>query len=45
MCESATCTTGTGRLALRFKFAIVDPTGTPVPGRRQVEIYGWSVQR
>jgi hypothetical protein len=30
---------------LRFKFALVDASLTPVAGRRQIEVYGWSVQR
>jgi hypothetical protein len=42
---ASSCTVTTGRLALRFKVTMLDPSGAYVAGRRQVEVYAWSVQR
>jgi hypothetical protein len=39
------CTSTAGRLALRFKIAVVDPSGSYVAGQRRIEIFAWSVQR
>jgi len=42
---ASTCSSSTGKLRLRAKVALVDPTGTVVPGARTVTVLGWSVQR
>jgi hypothetical protein len=42
---SATCSASTGRLALRTRVYIYDPTGAPVPASRQMTIQSWAVQR
>jgi len=42
---SASCTTGTGLKRLRAKVAVVDPSGLPIAGARQVTVYSWSVLR
>ncbi len=41
----ATCTTGTGKIRLRVKAGLADPSGTTTPGPRSVTVYSWSVQR
>jgi hypothetical protein len=41
----ATCSTGTGVLRLRAKVGLLDPSGSPVAGARQITVYSWSVQR
>jgi hypothetical protein len=46
VCQGAgTCSSGTGRLRLRAKVAINDPTGATVPGAREVTVLSWSVAR
>jgi hypothetical protein len=42
---SNTCSAATGLLRLRAKVAINDPAGNPQPGRREITVYTWSVQR
>jgi hypothetical protein len=42
---SATCSTSTGRLSLRARVYIYDPSGHPVPPSRQMTIQSWAVQR
>jgi hypothetical protein len=41
----STCSPGTGQLRLRAKVGILDPSGIPLPGNRQITVYSWSVQR
>jgi hypothetical protein len=41
----STCSSTTGRERLQVKVGLVDPTGTPVAGARQVTVYSWGVQR
>jgi hypothetical protein len=41
----STCTTATGKLRLRIKVGLIDTSGVPVAGARQVTVYSWSVQR
>jgi hypothetical protein len=43
--EQSTCATGSGRVRLRVKVGLADPSGTTTPGARGVTIYSWSVQR
>jgi hypothetical protein len=43
--DQPTCTAATGALRLRVKFGLLDSTGVPVGGQRQVTIYNWSVVR
>ena len=46
LCQAAaSCTAAAGRLGLRAKVLIYDPTGTPNPPARQMTIQSWSVQR
>ena len=42
---SPTCNTTTGKLALRTRVQLWDPTGTPVAKQRQVTVLSWSHQR
>jgi hypothetical protein len=42
---SASCTVVTGLKRLRVKVAVVDPSGLPIAGARQVTVYSWSVLR
>ena len=42
---SGTCSSGTGRLRLRAKVALNDPTGATVPGAREITVLSWSVVR
>jgi hypothetical protein len=45
VCPGTTpCSTG-GTPQLKVKAGMGDPSGTPVPGRREVTVYNWSVQR
>jgi hypothetical protein len=44
VCAGATCPLRV-RPDLEVKVGIKDPSGTPVPGQRQVTVYSWSVQR
>jgi hypothetical protein len=43
--SSSTCTVGTGLRRLRTKVGVVDPTGLPVAGAREITVYSWSVLR
>jgi hypothetical protein len=46
VCDGAsTCSAATGRLRLRTKVDVVDPTGFPVAGSREITVLSWSVQR
>lgn len=46
LCAAAsTCSTATGRLSLRARVLIYDPSGSPSPPARQMTIQSWSVQR
>jgi hypothetical protein len=46
LCPAAsTCTAGTGRLGLRARVLIYDPTSIPNPPARQITIQSWAVQR
>jgi hypothetical protein len=46
LCQgAATCSTATGRLSLRSRVLIYDPSGTPSPPARQINVQSWSVQR
>jgi hypothetical protein len=42
---SSGCTTSTGRLGLRARVLIYDPTTIPNPPARQITIQSWAVQR
>jgi hypothetical protein len=42
---ASTCSPATGANRLRAKVGILDTSGTPVPGRREITIYSWSVLR
>lgn len=42
---SATCSTSTGKLRLKTRVLIYDPSGTPSPPARQISIQSWSTQR
>jgi hypothetical protein len=45
VCPGTTpCGTG-GTPQLKVKVGFRDPSGTPVPGKREVTVYNWSVQR
>jgi hypothetical protein len=41
----STCTTSTGKVRLRAKVGISDPTGSAVAGKREITVYSWSNQR
>lgn len=43
--NSATCTTGTGTLALTSRVQLWDPTGAPEPGQREITVLSWSHRR
>jgi hypothetical protein len=43
--EASSCTTATGKLALRARVMIYDPTTVPNPPARQITIQSWAVQR
>jgi len=46
LCPGAsTCSATTGKLALKSRVQVWDPTGTPVPNKRQISILSWSHQR
>lgn len=46
LCEGASsCSTSTGKLGLRARVLIYDPTTVPNPPARQITIQSWSVQR
>jgi hypothetical protein len=46
ICPNAgTCTAASGLRRLRAKVGVVDPTGSPVAGARQITVYSWSVLR
>lgn len=46
LCEAAaTCSVTTGRLGLRARVLIYDPTTVPNPPARQITIQSWAVQR
>ncbi len=42
--DGGSCSTG-GALRLKVKVGIIDPTGAPQAGSREVTVYSWSVQR
>ncbi|HEX8080148.1 MAG TPA: hypothetical protein VF557_08065 [Jatrophihabitans sp.] len=46
LCQAAaSCSAGTGKLGLRARVLIYDPTATPNPPARQITIQSWAVQR
>jgi hypothetical protein len=46
VCQAAsTCSTATGKLGLRARVLIYDPTSTPNPPARRITIQSWAVQR
>ena len=46
LCQAATsCTVAAGKLGLRARVLIYDPTATPNPPARQITIQSWAVQR
>jgi hypothetical protein len=46
VCEAAaTCSAATGKLGLRARVLIFDPSGTPNPPARQVLVQSWAMQR
>jgi hypothetical protein len=45
VCPSATCSTSTGKLRLKSRVLIYDPSGTPSPPARQISIQSWSTLR
>lgn len=46
LCQAApSCTAATGKLSLRARVLIYDPTTTPNPPARQITIQSWAVQR
>jgi len=46
VCEAAaTCSTATGKLGLRARVVIYDPSGSPNPPARQVLVQSWAMQR
>lgn len=46
LCQAAaSCTAATGKLGLRARVLIYDPTATPNPPARQITIQSWAVQR
>jgi hypothetical protein len=42
---SGTCSAAAGVNRLRAKVEILDRTGAPVPGNREITVYSWSVLR
>ena len=42
---SSTCSAAPDKLALTTRVQLWDPSGTPVPGQRQVSVLSWSHQR
>lgn len=42
---AASCSAATGKLGLRGRVYIFDPTGTPSPPARQVTVQSWAMQR
>jgi hypothetical protein len=42
---AATCSSSTGKLSLRARVLIFDPSGTPSPPNRQMKIQSWSMLR
>lgn len=46
VCEAASsCSSTTGKLRLRVRVLIFDPSGTPSPPSRNITVQSWSVQR
>ncbi|MFL6161826.1 MAG: hypothetical protein ACJ74U_06315 [Jatrophihabitantaceae bacterium] len=46
VCEAAaTCSAATGRLGLRARVFVFDPTGTPTPSSREITVQSWAMQR
>lgn len=45
VCRASPTCSASGRLGLRVKVLIKDPSGTPVAGKREMTIQSWSVQR
>ena len=46
LCQAAsTCSAATGKLGLRARVLIYDPTTVPNPPARQITIQSWAVQR
>lgn len=46
ICEAtATCSVATGKLGLRARVLIYDPSGTPNPPSRQIAVQSWAMQR
>jgi hypothetical protein len=46
LCEAAaSCSAASGKLSLRARVLIYDPTATPNPPARQITIQSWAVQR
>ncbi|MDQ1740580.1 MAG: hypothetical protein QOE53_2232, partial [Pseudonocardiales bacterium] len=46
LCQAAsTCSAGTGKLGLRARVLLYDPTTVPNPPARQITIQSWAVQR
>ena len=46
VCEAAaTCSAATGKLGLRARVLVYDPSGTPNPPARQIAVQSWAMQR
>jgi hypothetical protein len=46
LCEAAaTCSAATGKLGLRARVLVYDPSGTPSPPARQITVQSWAMQR
>jgi hypothetical protein len=46
ICEAAaTCSASTGKLGLRARVLVFDPSGTPSPPSRQIIVQSWAMQR
>jgi hypothetical protein len=45
VCPGANTCSASGRLRLRAKVGIIDPSGTATAGEREMTVYSWSVQR
>ncbi|HEU5271229.1 MAG TPA: hypothetical protein VFU36_14980, partial [Jatrophihabitans sp.] len=46
ICEAAaTCSAATGKLGLRARVLVYDPSGTPSPPARQITVQSWAMQR
>jgi hypothetical protein len=45
VCPGTDTCSASGRLRLRAKVGIIDPSGSVVAGEREVTVYSWSVQR